>query len=68
MTPEELARQTIDVQLAAAGWQVQDYRQMNIAAATGIAVREFPLVLEAADYMRYGEDNAIESHFARLQA
>jgi type I restriction enzyme R subunit len=59
MTPEELARQTIDLQLEASGWQVQDYRQMNIAAATGIAVREFPLGLEAADYMLYVEGKAI---------
>ena len=43
MTPEELARQSIDRQLDACGWAVQDRKAMNIYAALGVAVREFPL-------------------------
>ena len=43
MTPEQKARQKIDQQLDQCGWIVQDYRQMNISAGRGVAVREFPL-------------------------
>ena len=42
MTPELLARQHIDAQLIRSGWAVQDYKRMNLAAAQGVAVREFP--------------------------
>ncbi len=42
MTPEELARRDIDRQLAQSGWQVQNRNEMNISAALGVAVREFP--------------------------
>jgi hypothetical protein len=41
--PEQQARQTIDAALEACGWVVLDYEQMNLAAALGVAVREFPL-------------------------
>ena len=41
--PEELARQNIDDMLKAAGWQVQDRKAINLGAARGVAVREFPL-------------------------
>jgi hypothetical protein len=51
MTPEQTARQQIDRQLQQAGWIVQDYRQMNISAGLGVAVREFPLSSGAADYV-----------------
>ena len=44
-TPEEEARELIDQQLAQAGWQVQDYADMNLYAQSGVAVREFPLAL-----------------------
>ena len=43
ITPEAEARQRIDQQLAAAGLDVQDYRQMNLGVSVGVAVREFPL-------------------------
>ena len=43
MTPEQQARQNIDRQLEACGWIVQDYKEMNISAGLGVAVREFPL-------------------------
>lgn len=42
MTPEEKARQAIDQQLAECGWPVQDFKQLNISAGLGVAVREFP--------------------------
>lgn len=59
MTPEELARQRIDRQLEQSGWSVQDYRQMNISAGLGVAVREFPLKTGEADYMLYADAKAI---------
>lgn len=43
MTPEERARSAIDVLLAAAGWAVQDFKQADLHAARGVAIREFPL-------------------------
>jgi type I restriction enzyme R subunit len=43
VTPEEKARQKIDQLLAAAGWNVQHFEQLNLSAALGVAVREFPL-------------------------
>lgn len=53
MTPEEKARQRIDELLSAAGWQVQDYKQMNLGAARGVALREFQLRQDAADYLLF---------------
>ena len=41
LTPEARARVEIDRMLAAAGWAVQDARAVNLAAARGVAVREF---------------------------
>jgi type I restriction enzyme R subunit len=43
LTPEARARIEIDRMLAAAGWAVQDYRHVNLAASRGVAVREFPM-------------------------
>jgi len=43
MKPEEKARQNIDQLLEQAGWKVQDYRELNLGASLGVAVREFPL-------------------------
>jgi len=53
MTPEQQARQEIDRQLEAAGWIVQDYRDLHITAGLGVAVREFPLKTGSADYLLY---------------
>jgi type I restriction enzyme R subunit len=61
MTPEQKARQQIDRQLEQAGWSVQDYRQMNISAGQGVAVREFPLTTGFADYLLYADAKAIGS-------
>jgi type I restriction enzyme, R subunit len=59
MTPEQKSRQQIDRQLEQAGWIVQDYRQMNISAELGVAVREFPLTTGDADYILYADAKAI---------
>lgn len=44
MTPEQQARLTIDAQLVASGWVVQDMKQPNLHAGRGVAVRDFPLL------------------------
>ena len=43
MTPEQKARVGIDALLVAAGWHVCNVSSANIPAATGVAIREFPL-------------------------
>src|SRR5215475_1439381 len=53
MRPEEKARQKIDQLLSSAGWQVQDYKAINLSAALGVAVREFQLKQDAADYLLF---------------
>lgn len=53
MTPEAKARQAIDTKLQAAGWLVQDYRQINLAAGIGVAVREYPTDTGPADYILF---------------
>lgn len=58
-TPEEHARQIIDQQLTAAGWKVQTYREMNLAAGPGLAVTEFPGAHGPADYLLYLDGKAI---------
>ena len=67
LTPEARARVEIDAQLAAAGWVVQDYRAMNLAAVAegsevpGVAVREFPLRPGhgVADYLLFVNRQAV---------
>ena len=59
MTPEAQARQVIDERLRAAGWQVQDYRQLNLGAAAGVAVREYPTDTGPADYVLFVDREAI---------
>ena len=55
MTPEQQARANIDRMLTQAGWAVQDADSLNLYAAKGIAVREFPLKSGHghADYLLY---------------
>ncbi|GAA4358824.1 type I restriction-modification enzyme R subunit C-terminal domain-containing protein [Hymenobacter saemangeumensis] len=50
LTPEQQARQLIDAQLSLAGWVVQDYKQLNLGAGAGVAVREYPTDSGPADY------------------
>lgn len=58
MLKEEEARQLIDGLLEAAGWLVQDYRNLNLSAGIGVAVREFPLKTGFADYMLFVDRKA----------
>lgn len=59
MTPEQRSRKLIDQQLDACGWIVQDYRQMNISAGLGVAIRQFSLSSGEADYLLYADCRAI---------
>ena len=59
MTPEEKARQQIDKMLDAAGWKVQDLRELNLGAALGVAIREFPLKSGEADYLLFVDRKAV---------
>ena len=54
-TPEESARITIDDLLSKAGWVIQDRDDVNVSAARGVAIREFPLKsgYGFADYLLY---------------
>ena len=58
-TPEQPARKNIDDLLTAAGWQVQSRDEMNLGAARGVAVREFPLRTGYADYLLFADRRAI---------
>jgi type I restriction enzyme R subunit len=53
MTPEAKARETIDSKLEAAGWVVQDMKRVNLNAARGVAVREYPTDTGPADYVLF---------------
>ena len=59
-TPEDKAREKIDQALDKAGWQVQDYKNVDLHAGRGIAVRNFPLIHAHgfADYLLYIEGKA----------
>ncbi|MCE5218710.1 DEAD/DEAH box helicase family protein, partial [bacterium] len=61
MNPEEEARQQIDELLTACGWEAQDCKALNISAARGVAVREFPLLsgYGFTDYLLYADGKAI---------
>ncbi len=66
-SPEADARRAIDDMLEEAGWVVQDYGSMNIQAADGVAVREYPLAWTSggsqkkgfADYLLYAQGKVI---------
>jgi type I restriction enzyme R subunit len=55
LTPEAKARVAIDSMLAEAGWVVQDAARVNLAAARGVAVREFVMCRPhgRADYLLF---------------
>jgi len=61
LSGEDKARVEIDKMLEAAGWAVQDAREVNLAASQGVAVREF--VLEPphgrADYLLFVDREAV---------
>jgi type I restriction enzyme R subunit len=50
-TPEELARQSIDALLQQCGWLIQNYKQLDLSAGRGIAIREVRLKEGRCDYL-----------------
>jgi type I restriction enzyme, R subunit len=58
-TPEQLARHNIDRMLELAGWSVQDMKGVDFTASRGVALREFPLKAEFADYMLFVDRQAV---------
>lgn len=59
MSPEGKARQQIDEKLIDAGWVVQDVRNLNLGAALGVAVREYPTNSGPADYVLFVKRTAV---------
>lgn len=59
MKPEEEAREKIDELLKLAGWIIQDYKDLNLSAGIGIAIREFPLKAGSADYLLFVNKQAV---------
>lgn len=59
LDPEQRARMEIDRQLAACGWEVQDYKHAAVAAAQGVAVREVPTEAGPADYVLFVDRQAV---------
>jgi type I restriction enzyme R subunit len=57
--PEDKARAIIDAKLGTVGWAVQDFRQLDLSAKRGIAVRNFPLRTGFADYLLYMDRKAV---------
>jgi type I restriction enzyme R subunit len=59
-TPEQQARAEIDRLMQAAGWAVQSIDAVNLHAAQGVAIREFPLNPGhgSADYLLYVDGKA----------
>ena len=51
--PEQLARDRIDAALRQSGWVIQDKSKINLAAAPGIAVREYQTDTGPADYILF---------------
>jgi type I restriction enzyme R subunit len=60
-TPEQRARLDIDSALEAAGWIIQDRATMNLAAGSGVAVREFKMAAGHgfADYLLFVHGKAV---------
>lgn len=58
-TPEQQARDQIDDRLRQAGWVVQSKNQINLNAALGVAIREYPTDVGPADYVLFVDRQAV---------
>lgn len=56
--PEQRARAQIDAQLVTAGWVIQDRDEMNLGAALGVGVREYPMATGPCDYLLFVDRRA----------
>src|SRR5439155_26024207 len=68
-TPEQKARREIDADLTAAGWLVQDSKDIDLTAGRGLAVREFKLKsgFGFADYLLYVDRKALGAVEAKAE-
>ena len=48
--PEDQARKKIDQMLTNSGWVIQNYKDLDLSAGYGVAIREYPFSKEATDY------------------
>jgi type I restriction enzyme, R subunit len=51
--PEQLARDNIDAALLRSGWTIQDKSKINLAAGSGVAVKEYQIDVGRADYVLF---------------
>ena len=49
MRPEEKARRNIDHLLELSGWEIQDFKELNLTSSLGVAISKFPLGKDHAD-------------------
>lgn len=59
MKPEQQARRHIDALLTQAGWVIQEWPAINLAASRGVAVSEFPLQGGTPDYLLFVDKQAV---------
>lgn len=59
MTPEEGAREQIDILLSNAGWAVQDKEKANLSASLGVSVPELSFTTGEPDYTLFVDGKAI---------
>ncbi len=57
--PEQKARDVIDAMLMRSGWHIQNVDAMNLNAAKGVAVREYPTEVGFADYLLFVDNKPV---------
>ncbi len=57
--PEEKARKNIDSMLVASGWSVQNLDDYDFGVSIGVAIREFSIGRDAADYLLFLDGKAV---------
>lgn len=67
LNPEQQARVEIDRMLEAAGWVIQDYKHADIAAAPGVAIREFWTPTGEMDYLLVADRKVVGSLEAKKE-
>jgi type I restriction enzyme, R subunit len=59
LRPEDKAKLNIDKLLRESGWTIQNYNELNLSTSLGVAVREFPLSKDHADYLLFLSRSAV---------
>lgn len=57
--PEEQARKNIDKLLESCGWKIQNYKQLDLSAGPGVALREVPTKVGPTDYLLFVDRKAV---------